>query len=70
MSAPGIAWQQTADRGTWCAAVADVVLTTTRLSSGAWVSTVAGPFTDERSPELGTRVAAQAWAERRVGGAR
>ena len=63
----GIAWQQTADKSTWCAAVADVVLTVTKLSSGQWVSTVAGPFTNERSPELGTRLTAQRWAERTAG---
>jgi hypothetical protein len=63
-------WTQTADKTTWCAAAGDLVLTVTKLSSGQWAATVAGPFTDERSPELGTRLAAQNWAERRAGGAR
>lgn len=66
----GIAWQQTADTRTWVAAVADVVLTVTKLSSGQWMATVVGPFTDDRSPELGTRVAAQTWATCRARGGR
>jgi hypothetical protein len=60
-------WQRTADTRTWCAAAGGLVLTATKLSSGFWAATVAGPFTDERSPEVDTRVAAQQWAERTAG---
>jgi hypothetical protein len=70
MSAPGIAWQRTADKRTWCAAVGGLVLTVTHRSSGQWTATVAGPDTDDRSPEFGTRLAAQRWATGRAGGTR
>ena len=65
----GIRWTQTADKTTWCAAAGDLALTTSHLSSGQWMATVIGPYTDDRSPELATRVAAQNWAERMARGA-
>jgi hypothetical protein len=52
---------------TWCAAVADVVLTVTKLSSGHWAATIEGQGISDRSGELGTRAAAQRWAERTAG---
>jgi hypothetical protein len=67
VTSAGIAWQRTADTRTWVAAVADLVLTATKPTTGRWAATVADPFTDERSPEFGTRTAAQRWAERTTG---
>jgi hypothetical protein len=63
----GITWQRTSDIRTWRAAADGLVLTVTKLSTGRWAATVAGPFTDERSPEFGTRTAAQRWAEGTAG---
>jgi hypothetical protein len=58
-----VTWQQTPDRRTWRAALGYVVLTVTKLTSGAYRADVEG--VTERSPEFRTRTAAQAWAEER-----
>ncbi len=62
-------WEQTPDRRTWCAAAGVLVLTVSKLSSGQWAATVEGRGIAERSPEVGTRLAAQGWAERAGGAA-
>jgi hypothetical protein len=65
-----VRWERTPDPSVWRASAGGLLLTATRLSSGQWVATVEGPGVSERSPELGTRLAAQRWATGRAGGAR
>ena len=60
-------WQRTADTRTWRASTGHLVLTVTKLSSGHWAATIEGQGISDRSGELGTRVAAQTWAERTAG---
>jgi hypothetical protein len=62
-----IVWQQTPDKGTWRAAVGDLLLTASKLSTGNWVGLVEGPGVCERSPEHRTRVQAQQWGETHAG---
>ena len=63
-------WARTSDRNVWRAYKGGLVLTMTHLAGGAWQALAEGPGACGRSPELGTRTAAQAWADDFAGGAR
>jgi hypothetical protein len=65
MAEDSIVWRQTADRRTWRAARGPVVLTVTKSANGAYRADVEGVA--GRSPEFRTRLAAQRWAENKVG---
>ena len=47
----GIRWERTPDRRTWRASAGALLLTASRLSSGAWAGAVEGPGVSERSPQ-------------------
>jgi hypothetical protein len=59
-----VRWQQTPDRRTWRAARGPILLTVTKTTNGMFRACVEG--TAGWSPEFGTRLAAQAWAEERA----
>ncbi len=65
-------WARTSDRNVWRAYRGGLVLTVTRVADGSgWQATVESPNVTERSTvPLPTRLAAQAWADNRAGGAR
>jgi hypothetical protein len=63
----GITWSRTPDKSTWCAAAGGLVLTVSKLTSGQWGATVDAPGVTDRSPQFGTRLAAQRWAQNRAG---
>lgn len=63
-------WARTADRNVWRAYKSGLVLTVTHLVGGGWQAVIEGPGVTRRSPVLGSRGAAQAWADDRAGGAR
>ena len=68
--APGDSgWERTADRDVWRAHKNGLTLTVTRLVTGGWQAVIEGPGVDRRSPVLGSRGAAQAWADDRARGA-
>jgi hypothetical protein len=59
-------WARTADRGIWQAFRSGLTLTVTHLAAGGWRADIEGPGVTRRSPVLGSRGAAQAWAEDRA----
>jgi hypothetical protein len=63
-------WARTSDRKVWRAYKGGLMLTVTHLVTGGWQAVVEGPGVTRRSPVLGSRGAAQAWADSRAGGAR
>jgi hypothetical protein len=52
----------------WRACKYGLVLTVTHLVTGGWQAVIEGPGVTRRSPVLGSRGAAQAWAGDRAGG--
>jgi len=62
-------WARTSDRSVWRAYKHGLVLTVTHLVTGGWQAVIEGPGVTRRSPVLGSRGAAQAWADDRAGGA-
>jgi hypothetical protein len=62
-------WARTSDRNAWRACKNGLMLTATRLAAGGWQAVIEGPGVDRRSPVLGSRGAAQAWADDRARGA-
>jgi hypothetical protein len=65
----GEPWARTPDRDTWRAVKNGLVLTVTHLAAGGWQAVIDGPGVTRRSPVLGSRGAAQAWADDRARGA-
>ena len=64
----GVTWERTPDKRTWRASAGRLVLTVSRLSNGQWGATVDGHGVTERPLcPVGTRLAAQRWAENRAG---
>ena len=61
-------WARTSDRDVWRACKSGLVLTVTHLVIGGWQADIEGPGVTRRSPVLGSRGAAQAWADDRAGG--
>ena len=61
-------WARTSDRNVRQAYKAGLVLTVTHLVTGGWQAVIEGPGVDRRSPVLGSRGAAQAWADDRARG--
>jgi hypothetical protein len=62
-------WARTSDRSVWRAYKHGLVLTVTHLVTGGWQADIEGPSVTRRSPVLGSRSAAQAWADDRARGA-
>jgi len=62
-------WARTSDRNVWQAYKFGLTLTVTHLAAGGWQAVIEGPGVDRRSPLLGSRGAAQAWADDRARGA-
>ena len=62
-------WTRTSDRSVWRAYKNDLMLTVTHLVTGGWQAVIEGPGVTRRSPLLGSRGAAQAWADDRARGA-
>jgi hypothetical protein len=62
-------WARTSDRNVWQAYKSGLMLTVTHLVTGGWQAVIEGPGVDRRSPVLGSRGAAQAWADDRARGA-
>jgi hypothetical protein len=62
-------WARTSDHNVWRAYKNGLTLTVTRLAAGSWQAVIEGPGVDRRSPLLGSRGAAQAWADDRARGA-
>jgi hypothetical protein len=60
-------WAPAGDRDAWRAYKRGLVLTVTHLVTGGWQADIEGPGVTRRSPLLGSRGAAQAWAEDRAG---
>lgn len=63
-------WTRTSDRSVWRAYKNGLMLTATHLVTGGWQAIIEGPDVTRRSPLLGSRGAAQAWADDRTRGAR
>jgi len=61
-------WARTSDRSVWRACTSGLVLTVTHLVTGSWQADIEGPGVTRRSPVLGSRGAAQAWADDRARG--
>jgi hypothetical protein len=61
-------WARTSDRNVWRACKSGLVLTVTHLVTGGWQADIEGPGVTRRSPVLGSRGAAQAWADDRARG--
>jgi hypothetical protein len=53
----------------WRAYKSGLTLTVAKLVTGGWQAVIEGPGVDRRSPVLGSRGAAQAWADDRARGA-
>jgi hypothetical protein len=66
---PNQPWTRTGDRDVWKAYKNGLTLTVTRLVTGGFQADIEGPGVTKRSPLLGSRGAAQAWAEDRARGA-
>jgi hypothetical protein len=62
-------WARTSDRSVWRAYKSGLTLTVTHLVTGGWQADIEGPGVTTRSPVLGSRGAAQAWADDRARGA-
>ena len=62
-------WARTSDRNVWRPCKNGLTLTVTHLAAGGWEEDIEGPGVSRRSPLLGSRGAAQAWAEDRAQGA-
>ncbi len=62
-------WARTSDRSVWRAYKNGLTLTVAQLVTGGWQAVIEGPGVDRRSPLLGSRGAAQAWADDRARGA-
>ena len=62
-------WARTSDRSVWRAYKNGLMLTVTHLVTGGWQANIEGPGVTRRSPLLGSRGAAQAWADDRARGA-
>jgi hypothetical protein len=62
-------WARTSDRNVWRAYKSGLMLTVTHLAGGGWRADIEGPGVTRRSPLLGSRGAAQAWADDRARGA-
>ncbi len=62
-------WARTSDRNVWRAYKAGLMLTVTHLVTGGWQAVIEGSGAARRSPVLGSRGAAQAWADDRARGA-
>ena len=62
-------WARTSDRNVWRAYKGGLLLTVTHLVAGGWQADIEGPGVTRRSPVLGSRGAAQAWADDRARGA-
>jgi hypothetical protein len=62
-------WPRTSDRNVWRAYKSGLTLTVTHLAAGDWQADIEGPGVDRRLPLLGSRGAAQAWADDRARGA-
>jgi hypothetical protein len=60
-------WGRTGDRNVWRACKYGLVLTVAHLVTGGWQAVIEGPGVTRRSPVLGSRGAAQAWADDRAG---
>jgi hypothetical protein len=56
-------WARTSDRHVWRAYRNGLTLTVTNLVTGGWQADIEGPGVTRRSPLLGSRGAAQAWAD-------
>jgi hypothetical protein len=61
-------WARTSDRNVWRAHKSGLTLTVTRLAAGGWQADIEGTGVARQSPLLGSRVAAQAWADDRARG--
>jgi hypothetical protein len=62
-------WARTSDRSVWRAYKSGLTLTVTHLVTGGWQADIEGPGVTRRSPVLGSRGVAQAWADDRARGA-
>lgn len=62
-------WARTSDRNVWRAYKNGLTLTVTHLAAGGWQADIEGPGVTRLSPVLGSRGAAQAWADDRARGA-
>jgi hypothetical protein len=62
-------WARTADRHVWRAYKNGLMLTVTEAIGGGWHPVVEGPGVTRHGPVVGSRVAAQRWAEDQAGGA-
>jgi hypothetical protein len=62
-------WPRTSDKAVWRAYKSGLVLTVTHLVTGGWQADIEGLGVTRRSPVLGSRGAAQAWADDRARGA-
>jgi hypothetical protein len=62
-------WARTSDRNVWRAYRNGLTLTVTHLAGGGWQADIKGPGVERRSPVLGSRGTAQAWADDRARGA-
>jgi hypothetical protein len=62
-------WARTGDKAVWKACKGGLMLTVTHLVTGGWQAVIEGPGVTRRSPVLGSRGAAQAWADDRAQGA-
>lgn len=60
-------WAATSDRNVWQAYKSGPLLSVTRLVTGGWQAVIEGPGVSRRSPVLGSRGAAQTWADDRAG---
>jgi hypothetical protein len=56
-------WARTSDKSVWRAYKSGLTLTVTHLVTGGWRADIEGPGVTRRSPVLGSRGAAQAWAD-------
>ena len=56
-------WARTSDKSVWRAYKSGLVLTVTHLVTGGWQADIEGPGVTRRSPVLGSRGAAQTWAD-------
>ena len=61
-------WAQTSDRNVWRAYRRGLMLAVTHLVTGGWQAVIEGPGVTRRSPVLGSRGAAQTWADDRARG--
>lgn len=61
-------WTHTSDRNVWRAYRRGLMLTVTHLVTGGWRAVIEGPGVTRRSPVLGSRGTAQAWADDRARG--